>query len=458
MGDGEGQRELEGLQDLHLLDGLLVRGRQDAQRPPGGAPGKGMLRLPGIRPGRGRQRRWGSKGVWFYDKHIHLLSLSIAFFGGWTLIRRLLLTGLIVTFIGLSGAIEITVGPKDSDFSSIQDAVNAARAGDLIEVRGGIYHENVVVDKKLDLEGLGEPVVDAGGKGSTFALLAGGVALNGFIITGSRNLPGQMEAGIKAISGNNNISNNAVTGNVNGIMLESSNDSIIINNKVYGNRENGIYLDSSQRNALVGNNVSNNGHDSGGTGIYLYMRCNYNSIRDNEVHNNGLDGIMISSSDNNTIQHNNASANGEGGIHLNCGSLNNTVTMNNATKNKFGIYLTVAMSSWIYLNNFFNNTENARSWSSTNFWNSRGLVRYSYDSSNYNNYTGNHWSDYSGNDTNNDGLGDEPYTIGPDSLPYPIMQEEASLWAMNPDFADADLYPLMWRYEVYNATDAGSRS
>jgi len=122
--------------------------------------------------------------------------------------------------------------------------VNAARAGDLIEVRGGIYHENVVVDKKLDLEGLGEPVVDAGGKGSTFALLAGGVALNGFIITGSRNLPGQMEAGIKAISGNNNISNNAVTGNVNGIMLESSNDSIIINNKVYGNRENGIYLDS----------------------------------------------------------------------------------------------------------------------------------------------------------------------------------------------------------------------
>jgi parallel beta-helix repeat protein len=374
------------------------------------------------------------------------------------LIRKLLLTGLMVTFIGLSGAIEITVGPTDSDFSSIQDAVNAARAGDLIEVRGGIYHENVVVDKKLDLKGLGEPVVDAMGKGSTFVLLADDAALNGFIITGSRNLPGQMEAGIKAFSGNNNISNNAVTGNVNGIMLENSNDSIIINNKVYGNRENGIYLDRSQRNVLVENNVSNNGHDNGGTGIYLYMRCNYNSIRDNEVHNNDLDGIMISSSDNNTIQHNNVSANGDGGIHLNCGSLNNTVTMNNATKNKFGIYLTVAMSSWIYLNNFFNNTENVRTWSSANFWNSRGLVKYSYDSITHNNYTGNHWSDYSGNDTNNDGLGDEPYTIVPDSLPYPTVQEEASLWAMHTDFVDADHYPLMRRYEVYNATDAGSRS
>ena len=35
MADGEGQAEPEGLQDLHLLDGLLARGRQDAQCAPG---------------------------------------------------------------------------------------------------------------------------------------------------------------------------------------------------------------------------------------------------------------------------------------------------------------------------------------------------------------------------------------------------------------------------------------
>jgi hypothetical protein len=33
--DGEGQGDPEGLQDLHLLDGLLARGRQDAQCAPG---------------------------------------------------------------------------------------------------------------------------------------------------------------------------------------------------------------------------------------------------------------------------------------------------------------------------------------------------------------------------------------------------------------------------------------
>ena len=35
MGDGEGQAEPERLEDLHLLDGLLARGRQDAQCAPG---------------------------------------------------------------------------------------------------------------------------------------------------------------------------------------------------------------------------------------------------------------------------------------------------------------------------------------------------------------------------------------------------------------------------------------
>jgi hypothetical protein len=35
VGDEDGQAEPEGLQDLYLLDGLLARGRQDAQCAPG---------------------------------------------------------------------------------------------------------------------------------------------------------------------------------------------------------------------------------------------------------------------------------------------------------------------------------------------------------------------------------------------------------------------------------------
>jgi hypothetical protein len=35
VADGEGQAEPRGLQDLHLLDGILARRRQDAQCAPG---------------------------------------------------------------------------------------------------------------------------------------------------------------------------------------------------------------------------------------------------------------------------------------------------------------------------------------------------------------------------------------------------------------------------------------
>jgi hypothetical protein len=36
----------------------------------------------------------------------------------------------------------------------------------------------------------------------------------------------------------------------------------------------------------------------------------------------------------------------------------------------------------------------------------------------------------------------------------PIMQQEEQLWAMYPEFADADRYPLIGRYEAYNGTIA----
>jgi hypothetical protein len=46
MADGKGQADPQGLQDLQLLDGLLARGRQDAQCAPGKQQEDGCLRSP----------------------------------------------------------------------------------------------------------------------------------------------------------------------------------------------------------------------------------------------------------------------------------------------------------------------------------------------------------------------------------------------------------------------------
>ena len=39
------------------------------------------------------------------------------------------------------------------DFTSIQKAVYKARRGDVIEIAGGTYHENLVIDKSITLKG-----------------------------------------------------------------------------------------------------------------------------------------------------------------------------------------------------------------------------------------------------------------------------------------------------------------
>ena len=46
-----------------------------------------------------------------------------------------------------------TVCLSGCDYTSIQEAVNAAQPGDIIEVQSGTYYENVVVNNSLTLKG-----------------------------------------------------------------------------------------------------------------------------------------------------------------------------------------------------------------------------------------------------------------------------------------------------------------
>src|SRR4029078_3591550 len=56
----------------------------------------------------------------------------------------------------------VGVGCDSSDRrrETMQEAVDAANAGDTIKVKAGTYNENVEVDKKLTITGIGNPTVD----------------------------------------------------------------------------------------------------------------------------------------------------------------------------------------------------------------------------------------------------------------------------------------------------------
>ena len=75
------------------------------------------------------------------------------------------------------------------------------------------------------------------------------------------------------------------------------------------------------------------------------------------------------------------------------------------------------MKNTIYYNNFLNNTDNSYD----------GYINTWY---NINKSLGNYWDDYTGNDSNGDGVGDTPYFIpgGNNEDKYPLME----LWMSTP--------------------------
>jgi parallel beta-helix repeat protein len=158
----------------------------------------------------------------------------------------------------------ITVNTSGSaDYTSIQSAVTAANPSDIILVEPGIYKENIVVNKQLNISSTGgAAVTNVAGIDSDFSyafvITADGVKVSGFSIFTHR-------VGIDLYSNNNTIENNNLSCNLLGFSLDSSSDNIIKNNKVTNNNYRGIYLESSCNN-LIYNNFFNNSDNIGFNG------------------------------------------------------------------------------------------------------------------------------------------------------------------------------------------------
>ena len=181
-------------------------------------------------------------------------------------ISLLILTALVLS-TAVAEAATITVG-SGADHSTIQGGVDAARTGDVVEVWGGTYRENLVVKIPIVLraagDGIEKPIIDASGRGSAVTLLADGVVLEGFILENG----GFGWAGIEVRSKDNQIRKNLVTDNRwYGIYLDGSRGTVIEENVVWNNKY-GIWINAGsddnriERNILEANE-NNNAFDLG---------------------------------------------------------------------------------------------------------------------------------------------------------------------------------------------------
>jgi nitrous oxidase accessory protein len=336
---------------------------------------------------------------------------------------------------------ELRVGPGEP-FARIADALAAARDGDRVRVRPGVYREGtLVVDRAVVLFGEGWPVLDGGEGGDIVRVQADGVTVRGFVL---RNARVHMLGDNAAVR----------VGEVSGCTIEE--------NRLEENYF-GIYLAKSRECRVAHNHIRASGtrESQSGNGIHLW------NATDIEVESNDIaghrDGVYLEFATRAVLRHNTSAQNLRYGMHFmftnDSDYLANTFRQNGAgvavmySKNvnmignefidnwgpaAYGLLLKDISSSRIEGNTFRRNTvgmlaEGAlrlevrnneflrNGWATRVRQNSRDnefvdndFIDNAFDVTtdsrqNRNRFAGNHWSRYTGYDLGGDGFGDVPH-------------------------------------------------
>lgn len=331
---------------------------------------------------------------------------------------------------------------KDAAYKNIQKALWAASDGDTLEVSAGTYTENLIVDKKVTLTGIGRPTIDGGGKGHTVIIQSPGVVFESFRVIRSGSdlarddscifLEGKAEKSV--------IRKNLVEDCAFGIWANGTEGVKIIDNHIKGRKDimsqkrgNGIHLWNVKNGIIEGNHVEgardgilvsitrktlikdNKIHDLR-YGIH-YMYADFNRIEGNEIFNTRA-GLAIMFSKGLEIESNVSYDNTEYGL-LFRDIFDTKVNKNVMANNEKGLFLYNSLFNEIWENIVLGNDIGSHVWAGSidnkvynnSFIKNKTQVKYvgmqdekwTYEGK------GNYWSDYMGWDVDGDGRGDRPY-------------------------------------------------
>lgn len=325
---------------------------------------------------------------------------------------------------------------------TISQAVRMAKDGDKILIKNGLYKENnITIDKSIQLQGSGNPIIDGGNKGEILTIKADSVIISGLTIKNVGTSYTEDNAAIKVIKGNyfvirnnrlenvffgitaekskhgiienNNISSKATHeyNSGNGIHLWHCDDIRVKNNQLQNLRD-GIYFEFVSNSSISGNVSKNNVR----YGLH-FMFSNHNEYFDNTFLNNGagvavmfskfiemhdnkfiknwgsasygllLKEIYDAEIKNNLFEQNTIGINAEGSTRINYQN-------NNFINNGWAIKISGAC----YTNKFTRN----------NFISNAFDVSYN-SNLNDNLFDSNYWSEYTGYDLDKNGVGDVPF-------------------------------------------------
>lgn len=307
----------------------------------------------------------------------------------------------------VDGKILYVGGNGTGNYTEIQEAIDNASNGDTIFVYSGIYYENVIIDKSVNLTGedINSTIIDGSNSSDTVHVTADWVNINSFTVQNCSN--DRHNAGIKIVSNHNsiksnkiaqnhgtgiiidhsfynNIQNNSMTNNkfyyiylkgsshtivqdnllyqsedwhfcVNGIAIFESSNNLICNNKIRNLRPNvGIGCwDLSNNNTIQENTICD--IEVQGSNMIQIKESHFNTIIDNKLKSSNGNGMMILFSSDNKILNNTIESVCEVGIGV--AACKYTLVKNNNVSSN-GIGISIGISSYlntIQSNNIINN-------------------------------------------------------------------------------------------------------
>jgi parallel beta-helix repeat protein len=298
--------------------------------------------------------------------------------------RKLLLTAILIfTFASI-----IKIQPAKAsdiyvpyDYDTIQEAIDAAVAGDHIYVTG-TYHEHITINKAISLIGEDEATIDGDNTGTVVTITANGVSITYFKIFNAGSNWGTKDSGIK---------------------IESRNNCFIMYNWINNSRI-GIYLQQCSNIRIIENTITHN------VDAVLATYSPYTTIQANTFQDNGLGVFLDGIETNHALVKSNNITDGGQGIHLQYWASNNTIINNWVMNNDYGIMLSQSQNNTIYHNNFIENTDQA--WTGSNSLYNKWDIGWPTG--------GNHWSNHNLKDDKNgqyqnqlgsDGICDSVYTV-----------------------------------------------
>ena len=322
-------------------------------------------------------------------------------------------------------------------YSSIQEAINNAIHGSSVLVSSGTYYEHLVVNKSISLIGENENTafVDGNFTGNVLNVTASNVTVSGFTFQKSGLSDSSCGVYVNGRVTDVNVSRNIVKDNYVGVLVFNSTGCIVAGNAVFSNYDDGIRLKlctdiavsgnivssnrfygvnlhDSNRNAVLGNSVSNNTY-----GFCANRNSDNNIVSKNSFLSSSYSAIGVYwYSDNNIVSGNTVNAN-HIGIDVEWASAGNSFLDNAVSNNAYGVWLSRSSANLFLHNSFAENTQKVYSFDSTNIFDDG--------------FEGNYWSDYSGVDLNQNGIGDMPYILS---------------------VGNADDFPLMGTFQSFNSS------